>query len=333
FIAQPPLYQVTRRKKSEYVLNERKMREVLGRLGVDGTTLVVYNPDRSEQQRVVGDGLAQLLSILEVIADLVQIAERRGITLEDLLALREKDPAGEGRMPRIRLTVPPIEVADGEAADSSAIAGDHFFWSEEAEAAFRETHRLGTQDDELDEVIDGKPVDNALRPSIRKELHEVRDLEKQIAKLAEMDLPIEDYVLEKTRSVTGLPEPTKYELIVDAKAAAKQAVPAGGGEGEDAAAAENSGVVSVVNLRDLMGAIHAAGKRGMDIKRFKGLGEMDAEQLWETTMNPENRVLLRVSWDAASEAEKLFSVLMGENVEPRRKYIEDHALEAKNLDV
>ena len=60
---------------------------------------------------------------------------------------------------------------------------------------------------------------------------------------------------------------------------------------------------------------------------------MNPEELWETTMNPENRVLLRVTWDAASEAEGLFSILMGENVEPRRKYIEDHALEVKNLDV
>ena len=80
-------------------------------------------------------------------------------------------------------------------------------------------------------------------------------------------------------------------------------------------------------------AILEAGKLGMDMKRFKGLGEMDAEQLWETTMDPENRVLLRVTWDAASDAEKLFSILMGEEVEPRRKYIEEHALEVKNLDV
>ncbi|MEZ6318328.1 MAG: hypothetical protein R3B49_06185 [Phycisphaerales bacterium] len=71
----------------------------------------------------------------------------------------------------------------------------------------------------------------------------------------------------------------------------------------------------------------------MEIKRFKGLGEMDAEQLWETTMDPDRRTLLRVRMDQASEADALFSVLMGELVEPRRKFIEDHALEVKNLDV
>jgi DNA gyrase subunit B len=91
--------------------------------------------------------------------------------------------------------------------------------------------------------------------------------------------------------------------------------------------------VAVVNLAGIAQAILDGGKEGMEIKRFKGLGEMDAEQLWETTMNPANRVLLRVTYDAASEAEQLFSILMGEEVEPRRKYIEDHALEVKNLDV
>ena len=60
---------------------------------------------------------------------------------------------------------------------------------------------------------------------------------------------------------------------------------------------------------------------------------MDAEQLWETTMDPEVRTLIRVTWDAASEADNLFATLMGENVEQRRKYIEDHALEVKNLDI
>ena len=69
------------------------------------------------------------------------------------------------------------------------------------------------------------------------------------------------------------------------------------------------------------------------MKRFKGLGEMDAEQLWDTTMDVNQRTLLKVSLESASQADALFTVLMGEEVEPRRRFIEEHALEVKNLDV
>jgi len=71
----------------------------------------------------------------------------------------------------------------------------------------------------------------------------------------------------------------------------------------------------------------------MEIKRFKGLGEMNDSELWETTMDAERRVLLRVKGEEAEEAERMFSVLMGSNVEKRREFIEKHALEVKNLDV
>ena len=69
------------------------------------------------------------------------------------------------------------------------------------------------------------------------------------------------------------------------------------------------------------------------MQRFKGLGEMNSEQLWETTLDPNRRVLLRVTLQEAVEADRMFSVLMGEDVERRRQYIEEHALEVKNLDV
>ena len=75
------------------------------------------------------------------------------------------------------------------------------------------------------------------------------------------------------------------------------------------------------------------GKQGIEVKRFKGLGEMNSEELWETTLDPNKRVLLRVTLQEAGEAELMFSVLMGEDVERRRQFIEDHALEVKNLDV
>jgi DNA gyrase subunit B len=87
------------------------------------------------------------------------------------------------------------------------------------------------------------------------------------------------------------------------------------------------------SLSELLDAIIEGGKKGQYIQRYKGLGEMNPEQLWETTMNPETRVLLQVRIEDAVEANEIFSTLMGDEVEPRRKFIEEHALTVKNLDV
>jgi DNA gyrase subunit B len=74
-------------------------------------------------------------------------------------------------------------------------------------------------------------------------------------------------------------------------------------------------------------------KKGMYIQRYKGLGEMNPEQLWDTTLNPENRTLLKIEIEDAIAADETFSILMGEQVEPRRKFIEDNALSVRELDV
>ena len=86
-------------------------------------------------------------------------------------------------------------------------------------------------------------------------------------------------------------------------------------------------------IPDILSAIKAVGKKGIQITRFKGLGEMDAKELFETTMNPARRKLLKVDLTDAVEAEEMFTRLMGDEVEPRRQFIEDNALNVRNLDV
>ena len=139
------------------------------------------------------------------------------------------------------------------------------------------------------------------------ELHEVRTLNKFLARLrdefslrADSLLPIE---------VTGDDPPPRFILHRDDE--------------------EHP----LLDLRSLVATIRHLGEKGIKITRFKGLGEMDAEQLWETTMDPTRRTLMKVQLDDVAAANDLFTTLMGDDVEPRREFIEKHALEVKNLDV
>ncbi|MDD5688116.1 MAG: DNA topoisomerase (ATP-hydrolyzing) subunit B [Elusimicrobia bacterium] len=95
----------------------------------------------------------------------------------------------------------------------------------------------------------------------------------------------------------------------------------------------NNEDIDVKNFRQLIDTVMELGRKGTSIQRYKGLGEMNPSQLWETTMDPKNRKLLQVKLEDAIEADKIFTTLMGDKVEPRRLFIEQHAHEVKNLDI
>jgi DNA gyrase subunit B len=158
----------------------------------------------------------------------------------------------------------------------------------------------------------GKPEgqSEAEETFVAEELHEVGRI-NELAKRLKHDfgLDLRDFLLKAERAVSGEALATKFQLTN----------------------AEES--FDVASLGEVSAAVRKIGGRGVEIKRFKGLGEMNAEQLWETTMNPATRTLLSVKLDDAGEADRLFSILMGEDVEQRRDFIRDHALEVQFLDI
>jgi DNA gyrase subunit B len=99
------------------------------------------------------------------------------------------------------------------------------------------------------------------------------------------------------------------------------------------ARAQNAPETELRNAQEVADYVAARGRKGMQVSRYKGLGEMNADQLWETTMNPDGRTLLKVRINDDVRVDELFSVLMGDQVEPRRKFIEENALNVKNLDI
>jgi DNA gyrase subunit B len=122
----------------------------------------------------------------------------------------------------------------------------------------------------------------------------------------------------------GLPVDEATRLAAEPKPSAAAPLPRG---------ARKEPEVTLANVDDFVEYFIAAGKKGIAVNRYKGLGEMNPDTLWTTTMNPENRTLLQVRAEDHAEADQMFTTLMGDQVEPRRKFIEDNALDVRNLDV
>ena len=295
-LALPPLYQVTRNKKSQYVLNESEMSQVLTDLALASAVLVVRDENFKEQRRIEGQDLRRVVRMLSRLQELVTVSERRGIPFVKMLDERSKDPTGQNRLPTHMLMWP---------------EGRKLFWSEQEAHACIQAEGLVLED--ASQMGDRQNGDRTKIATVR-ELHENRELQELFSKLASFDISIENYSLQRQEAVTGEMLPTRYGWIVDSQS-------------------ENASTVDTPNVRSILHTLYEIGRRGIEVKRFKGLGEMNAEDLWETTMDPAKRTLKRVTWDVASEADSLFSTLMGEHVESRRAYIEEHALEVANLDV
>ena len=294
YIAQPPLYQVTRNKKCFYVNNENEMTSLLTDMAINTVAFITRDKKGKEISRIEGDDLARVARHLSRLSELIDIATRRGTPFATLLEMRENDPDGRGRLPNYRVVWLNNEVV---------------CWSEEDARKVIANNDLLLDDINV-EVNNG----NASQIAALRELHENKEIDVLIETLKSFNIDLDDYSLVQEETISGEKLSTKYGWIIDPNT-------------------DNEEVVDVPNVPDILEALRKIGRRGIEIKRFKGLGEMNPEELWDTTMDPAKRTLLRVTWDSASDADQLFTTLMGEQVECRRKYIEDHALDVKNLDI
>ncbi len=290
YIAQPPLYQIARRKRIEYVDDDVALNRILIQLGSEEVQLRNLADDKDLPSKQ----LTEILDLLQSLEKLASGMRRKGADFEDYIAAR--DPKS-GELPRHLVVV-------REGNNESV----HYFVSDESFAAFGAANpdldllSRNTEATEPPEKLSRK--DGPSRRARHESLYESHAVQDILSRLSKRGLAVEHYSAQ---------DKPLFELL----------------EGEG----ERQQRRPLFSVSEILPAIKEVGKRGIEIKRFKGLGEMNPKQLFETTMDPAHRKLLRIDLADAVEAEDMFSKLMGEEVEPRRQFIEDNALNVRNLDV
>jgi DNA gyrase subunit B len=314
FIAQPPLYSIKKGKTLQYIKDDDALDKIILKRAAD-SIIVRYGEGAAKLE---GAGLSKFANGLK---------EYFGYF--DKVNKRLRDEKITELLPRLDLS----KRADFEG---------------EKKAAPKKIEKLEKELKKLQKERDFKSIES--RFDEEHNLWEVKYVNSQGAEhLINWELAsTAEYrqMLSKFKQVEPYMEPPfVIETITDSTPAGDTAEEAAEGEEGDAKAEKKAPkvaarkrsaepeIVEKANVRELFEYVKEAGSRGYEKTRYKGLGEMNSEQLWQTTMDPERRTLLSVKLEDLAECETIFSTLMGEDVEARRKFIEDNALDVKNLDI
>jgi DNA gyrase subunit B len=306
YIAQPPLYKATRGRSEVYLKDEAALDQYLVDNGVDTLVLETSNGPRT------GADLRDLIDHSRRMRALMRYVPRRydGAIVEALALAGALAPDLDtpGRAAAIIRATAWLDLVDPDGSWTGRISAEGGFHLERLVRGVTDHH-----------IVEGTFLTSAEARKLDALSREQADLYATASRLV------------SARNAAALQQ--QQDAAAVAAAAAEEA----GEEGDDlppvASAATSARGVLVTRPSELLDAVLAAGRKGLAIQRYKGLGEMNAEQLWETTLDPNNRSMLRVEIEQADVADEIFTRLMGDVVEPRREFIQDNALNVANLDV
>ena len=311
YIAQPPLFSIKKGKTLQYIKDEREFVKVMVKRAADGL-IVRYGEGAAKLE---GKDLAKFITVLKEYLDLFDKADKR-LRSEAVTELLPKfdlskraDFEGDKKdqpkkIEKLERELKKLQKAQNFKSVDSRFDEEHNLW---------EVHFVNSQGAEH---------------VINWELASTPECRQLIAKYKQIEIYMQPPFM-----VEGV---VKAAPAVTEDGEAEDAGVDGKAEKKPAKAAPKRKEVEVVektNARDLFEYVLNEGRKDFIVQRYKGLGEMTAPQLWETTMDPERRTLLSVKLEDIAECERIFTTLMGEDVEARRKFIEENALDVKNLDI
>jgi DNA gyrase subunit B len=298
YVAQPPLYKVTRQKTSEFVRSDAEMNDTLMRMGIEGASLRI--PKDMKEVDAAGREYSGAQMRSEIFERLIKLEE-----LGKKVARKALSPARYfARYNAEHKSLPSAVIFSEDKA--------HFFHEHEEEALNK---FIKVREDKGFIVM--TPAERSNKESELAGGTMDADKVEDHIEMPELAEQVADVITQL--GVRGFPAWT----INGREDQAEQFMLAFDG-GEE---------MPCLSLLDVLHKVREHGREGISIQRYKGLGEMNADELWETTMDPANRVLMKVTMEDADAADEMFTILMGDAVEPRRQFIERHALEVKNLDI
>jgi DNA gyrase subunit B len=323
YIAQPPLFRAKRGRSEVFIRDERELEAWLIRRAVESRQLVL-----ADGTEINGEQLEHRLEKLIAFRKYLQIVERRGPSRDVVLRLLESEAHEKGFFADRDRVAALAEALNGPLVTTTVQQDEeHQAFAiaiEDRAGGYPRVHRV---DQDFVSTGEFRTLGASYRDvkDIRGPMV-VRSLAVPDAPEAEDEQPdVQGGATTNDTAIGGAPIDEATRLAAEPKPLDASSMPKG--------RAAKDADVPIGSLDELVEFFTAAGKRGIAVNRYKGLGEMNPDTLWETTMNPATRTLGQVRAEDHMEADLMFTTLMGDQVEPRRKFIEDHALDVKNLDI